>query len=208
MLRFVKQNISKVYKHLNKQSFSWLLTGPSFFCSQLFLCSVKIIPIIYCITFAEVSSFCYIDIFLWKPYCKLYITIHCWRWRNSHRYSVKKVVLKNFANFTAKHPFAIYYFFIIFSTYSLLELLHFELLTWIITFIIVSTYIMMVSSILHWKWKANCRQFNYIFIWRQSSLCSNRLRIFNFDNDVLSTSSIILNLAWALKLWPGIWKCF
>ena len=42
---------------------------------------------------------------------------------------------------------------------------------------------------------------------QKSSLYSNRLRIFSFDNDLLSTSSMIVNLAWTLKLWAGIWKC-
>ena len=41
-------------------------------------------------------------------------------------------------------------FFFIFFIYSWLELLHFV--------IIVSIYIMMVNSILYWKWKANWRQ--------------------------------------------------
>ena len=49
-----------------------------------------------------------------------------------------------------------FFFFIIFFIYSWLELLHFV--------IIVSTYIMMVNSVLHWKWKAN---------WRQLSFCSD-----------------------------------
>ena len=42
---------------------------------------------------------------------------------------------------------------------------------------------------------------------QKSSLCSNRLGIFNFNNDLLQTSSMIVDLAWALKLWPEIWKC-
>ena len=41
-------------------------------------------------------------------------------------------------------------FFFIFFIYSWLELLHFV--------IIVSIYIMMVNSVLYWKWKANWRQ--------------------------------------------------
>ena len=43
-------------------------------------------------------------------------------------------------------------FSFIFFIYSWLELLHFV--------IIVSIYIMMVNSVLHWKWKANWRQLN------------------------------------------------
>ena len=57
--------------------------------------------------------------------------------------------------------FFIFYFFIIFFIYSWLVQLHFV--------IIVCIYIMMVDSILHWKWKANWRQLNcnniYIYIY-------------------------------------------
>ena len=42
---------------------------------------------------------------------------------------------------------------------------------------------------------------------QKSSLCSNKLWIFNFDNDFLQTCSMIVNLAWTLKLCPGIWQC-
>ena len=57
--------------------------------------------------------------------------------------------------------FIIIIFFIIFFIYSWLELLHFV--------IIVSIYITMVNSVLHWKCKANWLQLNcndiYIKIW-------------------------------------------
>ena len=46
--------------------------------------------------------------------------------------------------------FYLFIYFIIFFIYSWLELLHFV--------IIVSIYIMMVNSVLYWKWKANWRQ--------------------------------------------------
>ena len=53
------------------------------------------------------------------------------------------------------------FFIIIFFIYSWLELLHFV--------IMVSIYIMMVNSVLNWKWKANWRQLNcddiYIYIY-------------------------------------------
>ena len=45
-----------------------------------------------------------------------------------------------------------FYYFIIFFIYSWLELLHFV--------IIVSIYIMMINSVLHWKWEANWSQLN------------------------------------------------
>ena len=51
-----------------------------------------------------------------------------------------------------------------------------------------------------------CGERVYNFKIQKSSRCSNRLRIFN-DNDWLQTSSMIAHLPWALKLWPGIWKC-
>ena len=44
------------------------------------------------------------------------------------------------------------------------------------------------------------------FKMQKSSLCSNRLGIFNFNNDLLQTSSMIVNLAWPLKLSPCIRK--
>ena len=52
-----------------------------------------------------------------------------------------------------------------------------------------------------------CRERVCNFKIQKFSPCSNRLRIFSFLNDLLWTSSMIVNIAWTLKLWPGIWKC-
>ena len=77
----------------------------------------------------------------------------------------------------------LFFFFIIFFIYSWLELLHFV--------IIVSTYIMMVNSVLHWKWKANWRQlfitdsilYFFVFACGMDRLCPflRELRVIMFE---------------------------
>ena len=77
--------------------------------------------------------------------------------------------LENFEiNYIPRASWFIYFFIIIIFfifIYSWLELLHFV--------IILSLYITMENSVLHWKWKANWRQLNcndiyiyiYIYMW-------------------------------------------
>ena len=82
---------------------------------------------------------------------RIYFSCECW-----------EIFLINNLGQNVKEKFTkLSIFLIIFFIYSWLELLHF--------FIIVSIYIMMVNSVLHWKWKANWRQLNcndiYIKVW-------------------------------------------
>ena len=52
-----------------------------------------------------------------------------------------------------------------------------------------------------------CRESACNFKILKFSLCCNRFRIFDLHNDPFLTCSVIVNLAWSLKLLPGIRKC-